>query len=123
MHFVGSVKYLDGYRLRLEFEDGIEKIVDLASHLDGEVFEPLKDIEYFKTVQINPEIDTIGWDNEADFSPDFLFEIGEIPKWIFQIFEFFWNKGSFLWNEKQVITGMNFSKKSKRLRLNIFPIC
>jgi hypothetical protein len=78
MHFVRNVKYLDEYRLRLEFADGIEKIVDLASHLDGEVFEPLKDIEYFKTVQINPEIDTIVWDNEADFSPDFLFEIGEI---------------------------------------------
>lgn len=78
MHFVRSVKYLDGYRLRLEFEDGIEKIVDLTSHLDGEVFDVLKDIEYFKTVRVNTEIDTIVWENEADFSPDFLFEIGDI---------------------------------------------
>ncbi|MFW6239713.1 MAG: DUF2442 domain-containing protein [Thermodesulfobacteriota bacterium] len=77
MHFVKSVKYLDGFRLELTFEDDIVKIVDLEHHLDGEVFEPLNNIEYFKKVRINPDIDTIVWENEADFSPDFLFEIGE----------------------------------------------
>ena len=38
--------------------------------------ELLKDIEYFRTVRVNPDIDTVVWDNDADLSPDFLYEIG-----------------------------------------------
>ena len=77
MHFVKDVQYFADYKLKLTFEDSIVKIVDLKPHLDGEIFEPLIDIEYFKSVRLNPDIDTVVWSNEADFSPDFLFEIGE----------------------------------------------
>ena len=77
MHFVKDVQYFADYKLKLTFEDSIVKIVDLKPHLDGEIFEPLMDIEYFKCVRLNPDIDTVVWSNEADFSPDFLFEIGE----------------------------------------------
>ena len=77
MHFVKDVSYLTEYKLKLTFEDNIVKLVDLKSHLDGEIFEPLMNIDYFKNVRINPDIDTIVWSNEADFSPDFLYEIGE----------------------------------------------
>ncbi|MCX7110640.1 MAG: DUF2442 domain-containing protein [Proteobacteria bacterium] len=77
MHFVKDVQYFADYKLKLTFEDSIVKIVDLKPHLDGEIFEPLIDIEYFKSVRINPDIDTVVWSNEADFSPDFLYEIGE----------------------------------------------
>jgi Protein of unknown function (DUF2442) len=45
MHFVKDVKYLSEYKLLLTFEDGSLRQVDLAPHLDGEVFEPLKDRE------------------------------------------------------------------------------
>ncbi len=77
MHFVKDVSYLTEYKLKLTFEDNIVRLVDLKSHLDGEIFEPLMNIDYFKNVRINPDIDTIVWSNEADFSPDFLYEIGE----------------------------------------------
>ena len=77
MHLVRSVKYVHGYELLLAFEDGSERHVNLKSHIEGEIFEPLKDIEYFKTVRLNPDIDTIVWDNGADFSPDFLYELGQ----------------------------------------------
>lgn len=77
MHFVKDVQYFADYKLKLTFEDSIVKIVDLKPHLDGEIFEPLINIEYFKSVRINPDIDTVVWSNEADFSPDFLYEIGE----------------------------------------------
>jgi len=77
MHFVKGVAYISQYKLSLTFEDGVVKIVDLEPYLDGEIFEPLKDIDYFKTVRVNPDIDTIVWDNDADISPDFLYEIGE----------------------------------------------
>jgi hypothetical protein len=76
MHFVKDVAYVSEYKLFVTFEDGVVKLVDLQPHLDGKIFEPLKDIEYFKTVRVNPDIDTIVWDNDADVSPDFLYEIG-----------------------------------------------
>lgn len=76
MHFVQDVAYVTEYQLRLGFEDGTVKLVDLAPYLNGEIFEPLRDQRYFATVSVNTDIDTIVWDNGADFSPDFLYEIG-----------------------------------------------
>jgi hypothetical protein len=76
MHFVKDVKYLSEYKLLLTFEDESLRQVDLATHLDGEVFEPLKDINSFKSVHLNTDLDTIVWQNGADMSPDFLYEIG-----------------------------------------------
>ncbi len=78
MHFVKGVAHQSGYKLLITFEDGVQKLVDLEPHLEGEIFEPLKDINYFKTVSVNPDLDTIVWNNNADFSPDFLYEIGQV---------------------------------------------
>ncbi len=76
MQFVKDVAYVSEYKLLLTFKDGSVRRVDLKHHLDGEVFEPLKDINFFKTVRVNPDLDTIVWENGADMSPDFLYEIG-----------------------------------------------
>ena len=76
MHLVKKAEYLSDYQLRLTFEDGSVRDVDLAPHLDGQVFEPLKDLNNFKAVQVNSDLDTIVWSNGADMSPDFLYEIG-----------------------------------------------
>lgn len=75
MHFVKDAKYLSEYKLLLTFEDGSLRQVDLAPHLDGEVFEPLRDLSNFQSVHLNSELDTIVWNNGADMSPDFLYEI------------------------------------------------
>lgn len=77
MHYITDAEHLDAYRLRLTFEDGAVKVVDLEPHLDGPVFEPLKDPAYFRRVRLNRDIDTVVWPNDADFSPDFLYEIGQ----------------------------------------------
>lgn len=77
MHFVRDARYVRGYELVLTFEDDTVRRVDLKPHLDGEIFEPLRDLSYFRTVRVHPDLDTIVWDNGADFSPDFLYEIGE----------------------------------------------
>jgi hypothetical protein len=76
MHYVTDVAYAGEYKLHIRFEDNETKLVDLAPHLDGPVFEPLKDLSYFKSFQLNPDIDTVVWPNDADFSPDFLYSIG-----------------------------------------------
>jgi len=80
MHYVKEAEYLKDYRLRVTFEDGTQKEVDLSPYLDGEIFEPLKKVDYFKQVGINRDVDTIYWDNGADFSPEFLYDIGESLK-------------------------------------------
>ena len=80
MHWITDVSYIDDYKLKLKFENGEYKLVDLKPHLEGKIFEPLKDISYFKSVKLNKDIDTIVWQNNADFSPDFLYEIGQSIK-------------------------------------------
>jgi hypothetical protein len=73
---VDQVHALEGYTLRLAFNDGTTKDVDLSGELHGEVFEPLKDTGFFRRVVVNPETGTIEWPNGADFAPEFLHEIG-----------------------------------------------
>ncbi|MDD5773839.1 MAG: DUF2442 domain-containing protein [bacterium] len=80
MHWITDVKYVDGHKLKVKFENNEYKIVDLKSYLDGKIFEPLKDISYFKNVTLNKDIDTVVWPNNADFSPDFLYEVGQTIK-------------------------------------------
>jgi hypothetical protein len=58
----------------LLFNNGETKIVNLQNYIDGEIFEPLKEKEYFRNFKIN--FNTIEWSNGADFAPEFLFEIG-----------------------------------------------
>lgn len=77
---VSKVTYLRDYKLRLDFDDGTAREVDLANELYGEVFEPLKDLDLFKQVYLNPDTSTIEWPNGADFAPEFLHEIGKKVK-------------------------------------------
>jgi hypothetical protein len=75
MHYVTNVEYAGDYKLLIQFEDNAPRIVDLANHLDGPIFEPLKDLDYFHLFRLNSDIDTVVWPNNADFSPDFLYSI------------------------------------------------
>jgi len=74
---VTHVTYLKGYQLRLEFNDGKVKSLDLKDELYGEIFDPLRDLEFFRKVFVNPATGTIEWPNGADFAPEFLYEIGQ----------------------------------------------
>jgi hypothetical protein len=76
MHYITDVVYVGEYKLRVRFEDDATKLVDLAPHLDGPVFEPLKDLSFFAHARLNSDIDTVVWPNNADFSPDFLYSVG-----------------------------------------------
>jgi Protein of unknown function (DUF2442) len=64
------------HQLHLQFEDGVEGTVDLTQIIEfSGVFAPLRDPDYFATVQVDPEIGTIGWPNGADLDPDVLYSI------------------------------------------------
>ena len=74
---ITQAEYLKDYRLRLTFKDGLVKDVDLKDELWGPVFQPLKNLEEFKKFRVDPEMDTIAWENGADFSPRALYEMGK----------------------------------------------
>ena len=71
---VKEAKYLHDYVLWLRFNDGAEGVVDLKDDLYGEVFEPLKDIERSKSFKVDPDLETIVWENGADLAPEFLYD-------------------------------------------------
>ncbi|MBR3756960.1 MAG: DUF2442 domain-containing protein [Bacteroidaceae bacterium] len=69
-----KAEYLSGYRIKLWFNNQVVKVVDLANSLNGEVFQPLKDIDFFKRFTI--KFNTIEWENGADIAPEYLYEHG-----------------------------------------------
>lgn len=68
------MRALDGHRLWIRFEDGVEGEVELRSLVpfDG-VFAPLRDPTRFAEVRVNREIGTICWPNGADLDPVVLY--------------------------------------------------
>ena len=75
---VTDVEYLNGYRLHLRFNNGVEGIVDLQRELYGEVFEPLLDKQLFRQVFLTSR--TVEWPNGADFAPEFLLSLVQTPE-------------------------------------------
>ena len=56
-----DAKYVRGYILHLRFADGTEGDVDLGQELEGEVFEPIKDLIFFQafTLSTDPSLPVI----------------------------------------------------------------
>ena len=71
---ITDVKYVRDYVIWVKFNDGIGGEVDLSAELEGEVFGPLKDKDKFKTVKVDPFLQTVVWDNGADLAPEFLYD-------------------------------------------------
>lgn len=55
------------YGLRLAFDDGATRDIDLADDLWGPVFEPLRDPAFFAQVVV--EHGTVVWPNGVDLDP------------------------------------------------------
>ncbi|NOQ31255.1 MAG: DUF2442 domain-containing protein [Helicobacteraceae bacterium] len=72
---IEEANYITDYQLKLKFNNDEVRTVDLKDELFGEVFEPLKDKQFFKDFFISHN--TVEWKNGADFAPEFLFEIGQ----------------------------------------------
>ncbi len=71
MH-VTQARYCGDYKVWVAFNDGAEGEIDLSSELYGELFEPLKEKEFFRSFTL--EGHTLSWSNGADFAPEFLRE-------------------------------------------------
>jgi hypothetical protein len=75
---VTNAEYKGGYLVLLTFNNGVTLMVDLKNTIMDDhrkIFEPLHDINYFKNFEIR--LNTIVWENEADFAPEFLLELGQ----------------------------------------------
>ena len=68
---VVDAKYLTDYKIQVEFDNGEERTVDCERFLAGEIFQPLKDQEYFKKFFIDGW--SISWPNGADIAPEMLY--------------------------------------------------
>jgi hypothetical protein len=68
------------YLLRLAFNDGTRKTVDIRPLLSGPVFEPLRDPSYFARVELDSACGTVVWPNGADFAPEALHELAPVEE-------------------------------------------
>jgi hypothetical protein len=71
---ITDAKYIGGYKLYICFSDGSKGEINFEQELTGEIFEPLKEVSFFRKFSINHEINTIVWPNGADFAPEYLYE-------------------------------------------------
>jgi hypothetical protein len=72
-----KANYINDYRINLDFDNCKSVTVDLMDTIFNDkrmIFQPLRDINYFKNFVI--KFNTITWENEADFAPEFLLELG-----------------------------------------------
>ena len=71
--FVKNAKYIEDYKIEIEFSDNKKGVVDLSDDLYGEVFEPLKDKNIFSKIKVDEDLETITWENGADLAPEYLY--------------------------------------------------
>jgi uncharacterized protein DUF2442 len=64
---VVEVEVRPPYGLRLTFDDGLSREIDLSEDLWGPVFEPLKDPAFF--AQAFVDHGTVAWPNGVDLDP------------------------------------------------------
>ncbi len=72
-HRIVEASVIPPYGIRVTFEDGVVREIDLGPMLHGQVFGPLRDAALFAQMKLDPEAGTVVWPTEADFHPDTLY--------------------------------------------------
>lgn len=70
---VVAADHINGYKVLIKFNDSSEGIADFSQSLEGKIFEPLQDPDYFSQFSLDPELGTLVWPNGADFAPEYLY--------------------------------------------------
>ena len=70
---VTEARYLNAYCIEVAFNNGKKGIADLVDALKGPVFEPLKNTEAFASFKVDPDLETIVWENVADLAPEYIY--------------------------------------------------
>jgi len=69
---ITEANYISDFKIRVLFNDGLEKIVDLKNYISSKkhpFFQPLKQVDEFKKFHVHK---TLVWDNGADIAPEYL---------------------------------------------------
>jgi len=75
---VESFQIISAYTLTIGFNDGTKQVINFEPVLTGELFGPLRDLNLFNQVTIDPEVHTLVWPNGADFEPATLHDWPDI---------------------------------------------
>jgi hypothetical protein len=65
---------LEGYRLKVRFNDGLEGIYAVAPEQRGGVFLSLRDPAIFNAVRLNPDFGCVEWPGGVDLCPTSMHE-------------------------------------------------
>jgi hypothetical protein len=64
--------FVGPFTLRVQFDDGVIQTINFRPVLEGEIYGPLQDENFFRQVEIDPDAHTLVWPNGADFDPGIL---------------------------------------------------
>ena len=76
-----NITALPGYKIRVDYADGVSGVVDLSDSVGHGVFALLQDAAFFKKVHIGDH-GQIAWTDEIEICPDaaYLEITGKIPR-------------------------------------------
>ena len=83
IHLVKHINKVEPFKINVLFNTGETKTVDLSQKLidwsksDNSKFKDLLNPDYFITVKLNSDLETVCWDNGIDFCPDSLYNWGK----------------------------------------------
>lgn len=60
---------LEGYRLKVRFNDGVEGVYSVEPQRRGGVFRKVQDLSVFNAARINPDFGCIEWPGGVDLCP------------------------------------------------------
>ena len=69
LYDVTEFEIVGSYTLRVRFDDGTEQVINFEPVLYGELFGPLRELDVFHQVRLDPDVRTLVWPNGADFDP------------------------------------------------------
>lgn len=85
IYIVTDFKIVAPYTLRIWFDDASEQTVNFWPLLRGELFSPLRDVNFFNQVQLDEEAGTLVWPNGADFDPATLHDWDKVGEAMIQM--------------------------------------
>ena len=77
---VTSFQIVGPYKLQITFDDRTEQTIDFEPALGGELYRPLRNLQIFNQVRLDPEVHTLVWPNGADFDPATLHDWPQLEK-------------------------------------------
>jgi hypothetical protein len=81
IHLITELIAVEPYKLTLKFNTGEIRQVDLEAKLNEWATDPkskfaeLKALEYFKSVKLDPDFNSLVWENGIDLCPDVVYDL------------------------------------------------